>query len=104
MASALSIFCRKPPFTYFSAVPPILKTPVLTRCRPVRAAATAPKPRIMGVAMKEASSAVGARCVIYHPSRMSFQPSKLGTKDHWDNVYEEEIQNFEDIGDEGEVW
>ncbi|KAL4064439.1 S-adenosyl-L-methionine-dependent methyltransferase [Scleroderma yunnanense] len=32
------------------------------------------------------------------------QPSKLGTKEHWDNVYQEEIQNFQDFGDEGEIW
>ncbi|GJJ08266.1 hypothetical protein Clacol_002476 [Clathrus columnatus] len=35
---------------------------------------------------------------------MSFQPSKLGTREYWDNIYDEEIENFEDIGDEGEIW
>ncbi|KAH0585268.1 N-lysine methyltransferase see1 [Termitomyces sp. J132] len=34
----------------------------------------------------------------------SLQPSKLGTKEHWDDVYAEELDNFEVIGDEGEIW
>ncbi|KAL2918637.1 Protein-lysine N-methyltransferase efm4 [Polyrhizophydium stewartii] len=31
-------------------------------------------------------------------------PSKLGTKAHWDHVYEVEVDNFDDHGDKGEVW
>lgn len=30
--------------------------------------------------------------------------SKLGTKQHWDEVYEREVSNFNEIGEEGEVW
>ncbi|KAL5503949.1 EFM4_2 [Sanghuangporus vaninii] len=38
------------------------------------------------------------------PVNEDLQPSKLGTKEYWDTIYEQEITNFEDFGDEGEVW
>ncbi|XP_053165514.1 EEF1A lysine methyltransferase 2 isoform X2 [Hemicordylus capensis] len=33
-----------------------------------------------------------------------FEPSALGTKEHWDAVYEQELQFFKESGDAGEIW
>lgn len=34
----------------------------------------------------------------------SLPSSKLGTQEHWDEVYAREVKNFDEIGDEGEIW
>ncbi|XP_065144871.2 EEF1A lysine methyltransferase 2 isoform X1 [Paramisgurnus dabryanus] len=33
-----------------------------------------------------------------------FAPSKLGTKEYWDESYKRELQTYKDIGDVGEIW
>ncbi|KAG0144823.1 hypothetical protein CROQUDRAFT_659509 [Cronartium quercuum f. sp. fusiforme G11] len=41
------------------------------------------------------------------PSNLTVEtlpPSKLGTHEYWDLTYGRELESFEDIGDEGEVW
>lgn len=30
--------------------------------------------------------------------------SKLGTQEYWDSIYDREIDNYDQIGDEGEIW
>ncbi|KAJ3662977.1 hypothetical protein Zmor_007291 [Zophobas morio] len=42
---------------------------------------------------------------IYYKLLMDeLQESALGTQEYWDNRYKEEIANFEDHGDPGEIW
>ncbi|XP_054885479.1 EEF1A lysine methyltransferase 2 [Poeciliopsis prolifica] len=33
-----------------------------------------------------------------------FEPSKLGTKEYWEETYQKELETFKDIGDVGEIW
>ncbi|XP_061491700.1 EEF1A lysine methyltransferase 2 [Rhineura floridana] len=33
-----------------------------------------------------------------------FEPSVLGTKEHWDTAYERDLQNFKENGTAGEIW
>ncbi|XP_058507532.1 EEF1A lysine methyltransferase 2 [Solea solea] len=33
-----------------------------------------------------------------------FGPSKLGTKQYWEDTYQKELETFKDIGDVGEIW
>ncbi|XP_076982460.1 EEF1A lysine methyltransferase 2 [Tamandua tetradactyla] len=38
------------------------------------------------------------------PGEVGFAPSALGTREHWDAVYEKELQAFQEYGDAGEIW
>ncbi|XP_057590952.1 EEF1A lysine methyltransferase 2 isoform X2 [Hippopotamus amphibius kiboko] len=38
------------------------------------------------------------------PGGDGFVPSALGTREHWDAVYERELQTFQEYGDTGEIW
>ncbi|XP_015003891.1 EEF1A lysine methyltransferase 2 isoform X2 [Macaca mulatta] len=38
------------------------------------------------------------------PGEDGFVPSALGTRKHWDAVYERELQTFREFGDTGEIW
>lgn len=55
-------------------------------------------------ALKQAMADLAASGQAPELSSQSLAPSKLGTKQHWDEVYEREVKMFKDIGDEGEVW
>ncbi|XP_014649546.1 PREDICTED: protein-lysine N-methyltransferase METTL10 isoform X2 [Ceratotherium simum simum] len=38
------------------------------------------------------------------PGADGFVPSALGTREHWDAVYERELKTFQEYGDTGEIW
>ncbi|XP_036121165.1 EEF1A lysine methyltransferase 2 [Molossus molossus] len=38
------------------------------------------------------------------PEAGGFAPSALGTREHWDAVYERELHSFQEYGDTGEIW
>ncbi|XP_036052019.1 EEF1A lysine methyltransferase 2 isoform X1 [Onychomys torridus] len=38
------------------------------------------------------------------PVACDFVPSALGTREHWDAVYERELRTFQEYGDTGEIW
>ncbi|MEJ1273730.1 EEF1A lysine methyltransferase 2 [Cricetulus griseus] len=38
------------------------------------------------------------------PVAADFVPSALGTREHWDAVYERELRTFQEYGDTGEIW
>lgn len=41
---------------------------------------------------------------VSHRGEEALPESKLGTKEHWDAVYQREVSNFNELGEEGEVW
>ncbi|GAA5927130.1 class I SAM-dependent methyltransferase [Sporobolomyces koalae] len=55
-------------------------------------------------ALKQAMAMLAASDEAPELSAQTLAPSKLGTKEHWDSVYQREVNMFNEIGDEGEVW
>nr|XP_055102225.1 EEF1A lysine methyltransferase 2 isoform X4 [Symphalangus syndactylus] len=49
-------------------------------------------------------AAVAARSDKGSAGEDGFVPSALGTREHWDAVYERELQTFREYGDTGEIW
>ncbi|CBQ72102.1 conserved hypothetical protein [Sporisorium reilianum SRZ2] len=53
---------------------------------------------------KPAVPAAEAEAQAVQASEEALPESKLGTKQHWDDVYAREVSNFNELGEEGEVW
>ncbi|XP_049710763.1 EEF1A lysine methyltransferase 2 isoform X3 [Elephas maximus indicus] len=49
-------------------------------------------------------AAAAARSREGSPGKDGFAPSALGTREHWDAVYQRELQTFQEYGDAGEIW
>ncbi|XP_052052735.1 EEF1A lysine methyltransferase 2 isoform X6 [Apodemus sylvaticus] len=50
------------------------------------------------------SAVVPAQSQEGSPAADDFVPSALGTREHWDAVYERELRTFQEYGDTGEIW
>lgn len=57
-----------------------------------------------GEAVVEIAGAVAADNASGEEGDGELAGSRLGRKEHWDQVYAEELTNLEEHGDEGELW
>lgn len=59
---------------------------------------------VVGALSSSSAASVSAVTGVEGAEEEALPESKLGTKEHWDQVYQREVANFHDIGEEGEVW